>query len=397
MDELLLHYIWQHRRYDGERLFTEDGHRLEILHSGTYNRDAGPDFLNARIRLHGMQWVGNVEIHINSSDWNRHRHTDDPAYINCILHVVWHHDAEVSGSDGRLIPTLELKHLIPDLLVERYRHMMQRSATIACRDSFHEVPKKVLYAWAERMMVGWLESRTSMMRSFLEYSRGHWEEAFYHALARAFGFHVNGDPFERLSRAVPLGILLRNRDKPFTISSLYFGMAGFLDGRFYAEEDNSLRSEFLYLSKKWHLERPDFPGWKFMRMRPSNFPTKRLSQFLDLNHRYAPLLSSCLAADDLTGLLGIFQTKSLSVPAPFGAKVAVSDVMGVVSIRVIIVNTVIPFLFLKGAVEGDQVLCEKVLEWMQELSPEDNVIIRAWKDLGWIHPRSFHARMITLS
>src|ERR1700757_5222610 len=98
--EDFLHYVWKFRLFDKADLKTVDGDEIEIHSVGIHNTDAGPDFQNARIRIGGTVWAGNVEVHVPSSDWVKHNHTTDKAYDNVILHVVYRDDAPVILPDG---------------------------------------------------------------------------------------------------------------------------------------------------------------------------------------------------------------------------------------------------------------------------------------------------------
>ena len=119
--EELLHYAWKHKIYPLGVLYTSDGRPVEIIDAGLQNTNAGPDFFNAKIKIDGTVWVGNVEIHRCSSDWNRHGHHLDPAYESVVLHVVSDLDAEVHDLKGRSIPQLCLPY--PSHLEERYEEL----------------------------------------------------------------------------------------------------------------------------------------------------------------------------------------------------------------------------------------------------------------------------------
>lgn len=385
-NESLLHYLWAHRRFDTASLITTQGNRIEVLSPGEYNRDAGPDFLHARLLIDGLQWVGNVEIHLRSSDWHRHGHETDPLYANCILHVVWEDDVPVLGSDKKLLTTLELKNRADMKLVDDYHRLMNRSDIVACKDALQYIRPEVIHHWSERMAVERLETRTAMMKRHLESTRGHWEEAFYFALARGFGFNLNGDPFERLVRSVPFTLLLRLRDRPEILSALFFGMAGFLDERFSHPEMAALRSDFIFLKKKWSLDIPSSLGWKFMRTRPANFPTVRLAQFISLYHLKTPVFSGFMAAQTLEELREIFVMNANIVSPGISPSSLSMTSIGKSSINVLLINTVLPFLFLKGRSLGDLALCDKALDYLEQIEPEDHAIVRSFVSLG-IKPR----------
>ena len=129
--EKLLHYIWKHKILPLHQLFTTDGSQVEIINPGMHNQNAGPDFLNARIKIDGTLWAGNIEIHTLSSDWMRHRHDENPAYDNVILHVVGTPDCTVFNSHGKPIPQMQLD--IPDYIRANFNELQNSDRSPRCR------------------------------------------------------------------------------------------------------------------------------------------------------------------------------------------------------------------------------------------------------------------------
>ncbi len=387
MKEAFLHFVWQHGHYASFDLKTDDGDELEIVHAGVHNHDAGPDFFQAQLRIGDTLWVGNIEVHLRSSDWTRHSHQEDPLYSNCILHVVWENDAEVAGLDGRLIPTLSLHDKVDKNLLYRYQSLIGKHDEIACASHFQRSDEFTRNFWMERMMVERLERRSAAIQRLLEGTTWHWEEAFYQALARNFGFHINADAFERLARSISLPTLLRLRDRLFSLEALLFGQAGFLDKEFQDEYPRRLRDEYLFQCHRLRIRPLLNPGWKFLRLRPSNFPTLRIAQFASLLHRHAPVFQQCMEAETLEELLDVFDVgvsaywqthlrpDVTTVPGPHR--------MGSHALQLLVINTVVPFLFLRGKRTADPSLCERSIQWLQQLSPEKNRIVNAWESIGW--------------
>src|SRR5690242_4548258 len=151
MTEDFLHHLWKFRLFEKARLSTVDGDAIEILKTGQQNFDAGPDFFNAHLRIGDTLWAGNVEVHLKSSDWKKHRHSSDAAYNNVILHVVYEHDEEVVTSRQTRIPTLELKDRFQFRLYENYRSLVGSQRWIACSDHIGSVDELTVTAWLERM------------------------------------------------------------------------------------------------------------------------------------------------------------------------------------------------------------------------------------------------------
>ena len=391
MNESFLHYLWLHQHFYSERLFTTGGEIVEVLHPGTYNLHAGPDFFSARLRIGATSWAGNVEIHVRSSDWNRHRHREDPLYTNCILHVVWEHDTEVCGVDGIVLPTLEVKDKFDEKLSSNYQVLLQGEHILACRQFLPAVHPVVRSLVLDRMMVERLEHRSTLMIRLLESTTWHWEEAFFHALARNFGFHVNADAFERLARAVPYASLLRLRDRLLSLEAILFGQAGFLSADMEDDYAAQLRAEYLFQQRRLRLKPLANPGWKFLRMRPANFPTVRIAQLAMVLHASFPVFQQCTMAERLEDVVSIFRVGVSpywrSHLRPDVTTVMNDHVIGEASIHLLIINTVIPFLFLRGRKTGDDSLCEKAIQWLGVLPPEDNAVLRSWTKAGWI-PRT---------
>lgn len=387
MTEAFLHYLWLHQRIDAGQLRTVDGETVEVVHPGILNRHAGPDFFNARLRMGATMWVGNVEIHLHSSDWNRHGHQEDPAYSNCILHVVYEHDEAVCDTDGVVLPTLELKGRFEERLADNYFELLRQERFIPCEYRLKHVDSLTRVLLIERMMVERLEQRSALMVRLLEVTNWHWEEAFFIALSRNFGFHVNSDPFERVARSVPYTALLRLRERLLSVEALLFGQAGFLDETVADDYPRRLREEYLFQRHKLRLQPPAQPGWKFLRLHPANFPTVRLAQLAMVLHAGFPVFQRCAEADSLPELFEVFR-KGVSPYwrshlRPDILTVDVPRIMGDEAIRLLVINTVVPFLFLRGRRTGDERMCERAVHWLTTLPAENNRVLRQWQAVGW--------------
>src|SRR5690606_3861396 len=203
MTEDFLHYVWRTRQFRFNDLKTSDGHSVEILHFGHWNRGAGPDFSFGRVRIAGTEWAGNIEMHLSSSEWARHGHTHDPAYANVILHVVLDDDAPAYAG-ARKIPCITLRDRIAPSLLGQYLRLISQTSWVPCATLLPAVSAHTRALWLERMLIERLESKTDTVFAILDETENHWEEAFYRSLATAYGFKVNAAPFERLSRLLPL-------------------------------------------------------------------------------------------------------------------------------------------------------------------------------------------------
>jgi len=230
MNESFLHYIWQHQAFDHQQLETTSGERVDILFQGFHNHDSGPDFLQARIRIGEVLWVGAVEIHIRASDFLAHRHQFDSAYGIVVLHVVWQGDCEIELQDGYKIPMVILKNRVPSDYIERYDSLLSGCATILCKDRLKLVPTEIVESMIHHATSSRLEQKTRHFAEQLELTQANWKEIKYRHLVRSFGLTVNTQAFERLAELIPLHWIEKIRGDQSSIESLLFGVAGFLEG-----------------------------------------------------------------------------------------------------------------------------------------------------------------------
>lgn len=386
MREDFLHFLWRWRRFDARNLATTDGQALDILHPGEPNPHAGPDFFNARIRLGDTLWAGNVEIHLNASDWLAHRHDTDPAYDNVVLHVVLDEDQRLRRSGGELLPCLTLRERIPPQLLEKYFRLEHERAWIPCEKTFGTVPEIVRLNWLDRLLVERLEEKTGAVAQVVEATGQHWEEAFYRLLARSFGLKVNMEPFEALARSLPLRLLAKHKDHLFQLEALLFGQAGFLDGPFDDEYPRALAKEYRFLQHKYDLQPLAAAQWKFFRLRPAGFPTVRLAQFAALIHRSAQLFSQLLETRDTAEAEQLFTAEvsdywrahlrfdktAARQPKPLGREF----------VHLLLINTAAPFLFHYGRAKGQPGLQDRALRLLEALPPEANTVVDGWAKRG---------------
>ncbi|MBV6440593.1 MAG: hypothetical protein EPGJADBJ_02265 [Saprospiraceae bacterium] len=386
MRESFLHFLWRWRRFDAQTLRTTDGQSLEILHPGEWNGHAGPDFFNARVRIGDTIWAGNVEMHLRASEWMLHRHSTDAAYNNVVLHVVLEEDQPVARASGERIPCLELKGRIPPKILENYQRLEHERAWIPCRQFFKDIPGIVRLNWLDRLLVERLEQKTAAVAEILAATGNHWEEAFYRLLARNFGLKVNAEPFETLARSLPLLILAKHKNDVKQTEALLFGQAGMLDGAFKDEWPKALAQEYRFLKHKYDLMPMAFSQWKFLRLRPANFPTVRLAQFVALVHQSAHLFSKILEAKNLRELENLFDVQpgeywlthfQFDKPSVRRPKNTGRDF-----VHLLIINTIAPFLFHYGKMRELEAFQKRALSLLEELPPEANAIVDGWAELG---------------
>ena len=386
MTEKLLQFIWQFGYFNNTNLTTAEGEKLTILFAGNLNTNGGPDFAAAKIRIGETTFFGNIELHLKTSDWEKHGHDDDRQYGNVVLHVVLRHDKPLSHS----IPVLELEQRISSLLLHRYADLMQTENVIPCGGSAALVPELVWTAWKERLLAERLTRKAGYILELLEQNKHHWEETFWWLLARNFGMKVNSDAFEAIARSLPTTQLAKHKHSIHQLEALLFGQAGLLQTAFEDDYPRMLQREYRYLQKKISLQ-PVLVPLQFLRMRPVNFPTIRLSQLAALIQQSSHIFSRVLEADTLSEVSSVFEVSAndfwhyhytFHLTSPFKVKTLGTD-----SIQNIIINTVAPVLFAYGMHHRQDEPKDKALRWLTALAAEKNSIIKGFDHLS-IHSKN---------
>ena len=387
--EQLLHYVWRHKILPLHELRTTDGRVVEVVNPGIYNHDAGPDFFNAKVKIDGQLWVGNVEVHIHSSDWHRHHHDNDEAYQNVILHVVNEADCEVCypNDPDKKIPQLVLE--VPDYVLQNYDELARSDVQPRCKNVVATLPRLMVNSWLSALQIERLEERTLQIMARREQCDKNWEDTFFVTLARNFGFGINGDAFETWARVVPLSAVAKHRDDLFQIEAIFFGQAGLLDEFLIGADDyyDRLQKEYVYLKHKFSLKPMNPKLWRFLRLRPQNFPHIRIAQLAMLYYEQKLNFSRLLVATTEKDLHELFSTQVSEywqTHYSFNSKTSNSSEknLSAASKNLLIINTVAPLLFAYGRYKGMEELCEQALNFLQQLKPEANSIVRSWADAG---------------
>ena len=366
--ERLLHYVWKHKMLPLKTLMTENGQEVEVIDPGLHNHDQGPDFFNAKIRLGGTLWAGNVEVHLRSSDWYRHGHDNDPAYNSVILHVVGEIDEEVRNAEGKTLPQVQLD--IPQKIRQSYEELCRTEDYPRCHRIIPSVPQLRVHQWMDALLVERLKERSELVAERAERTGGDWERATFVTLSRSFGFGLNGDAFERWAMRIPLQAAGKHRDNLFQIEALFLGMAGLIEEVKMVkdeEEIERLQQEFAFLKHKFSLgESMQRSDWRLLRTRPQNFPFIRILQIAELYHNGKAQMSKLLEAKDIKEL-----QQSLTVKGTTAS-----------SRCLLIINTVVPLLFAYGRHIGDEDICMRAVRLLEELPAENNFILRQWQACG---------------
>lgn len=384
--EFLLHYTWRHRLFPLKELFTTDGELVEVIDVGLRNTDAGPDFFNAKLKIGGVLWVGNVEIHQRTSDWFVHKHHQNRAYDTVVLHVAEQDDGmPICRTDGGRIPLLVLP--VPESVKLNYKQLMERECYPPCYDVIQTLPKLTTHSFLSALWIERLTQKGERIGELAEHVEQDWEQAFFITLARNFGFGVNGEAFQRWASLVPLRAVDKHRDSLMQVEALFFGVAGLLeeelpDDGYYSQ----LQREFRFLATKFDLERMDPVAWRCLRMRPSNFPYIRLAQLAYLYHRGQGLLGRLLDVTSMGEAEELFEVATSAYWEEhyrFGTGTGKKTKrMGTPSKRLLVINTLAPFLYAYGRYKSNEAWTDRAIALVESLPPEDNHIIRMWKACG---------------
>ena len=398
MHEGFICYIWQFQYFDKKELKTAGGEKIEVFKPGISNTHAGPDFYNAKVKIDGIDWVGTVEVHPKSSGWMEHRHDLDPAYENVVLHVVWQNDRPIYRSDKTLLPTLELKERVDESLIRQYTKLVSTSFSIPCRKSFPQVDEVVKRSMLDSALMGRLEAKATQVLDILNQHHGDWQQTAFILLARNFGFKVNSDPFMQLAQSLSYTTLLKHADKPRQIEALIFGQAGFLDITVGDEYYQLLRREYSVLSQKYGLSAKKLKRaqWRFLRLRPANFPTVRLAQFAALVAQEKNVLSKIFELADAPSLRALFSIRQWEYwqrHYQFNRK-SKQQVTGLgdASIDNILINTVTPLLVAYGKQNDQQTFIDRAIEMLHAIPSESNTITKSWGALGYAAQTAFDSQ-----
>ncbi len=383
--EKLMQYVWQHQLFDASQLTTTDGCRLQIIDAGQLNTNAGPDFFNAKIRVDGYLWVGNVEIHRKASDWIRHHHHTDKAYDSVVLHVVEQDDMRILRTNGEVIPQFVLRPA-PTLRGD-YQKLVDNAPMLPCGERIATIDKFFITDWLVSLSLERLQSKSERIDAWLALYKGNWEEVCYVTLSRNMGFGINSDAFERLARSLPLSFLQKHADSLLQIEAFLFGQAGLLsEQRSDDEYYTRLAGEYAFLQHKFGLTPLPESAWKFFRLRPQNFPHRRLAMLAQYIYGGFSLFARICEAQEIDELRTLFQVKlsgywdthyTFDTTSP-----ASTAVLGIPAIDIILINTVAPLLYAYGLYRGADKYIDRA-QWIWEsLRAEQNSIVRRFAAIG---------------
>lgn len=384
MNEKLLQFIWQYSLFQ-PNVVSVEGENITIIHPGRLNTDAGPDFSHAKIQIGNTQLVGNIELHVLSSDWEKHHHQENQSYKNIILHVVFHHDNQTTLPH---CPTIELKNFIDSKVISEYKNLVAAKEKIPCQSQLLKVKDITKESWLTSLLAQRWEQKLKDWEDLLQQSKGDWSTLFYWRLAASFGFKVNATPFLLLAQSIPIQLLAKHQINQMQIEALLFGQAGFLQQDFKDEYPNQLKKEYAFLQSKYQLKPIPNHLWKFLRMRPSNFPTIRIAQFAVLIHQSTNLFSILLETNDYQKISQLFDVSAHEYWTTHFRFDELSSQksnkkLGRSSIDSLLINTIAPIKFLYAQHQAGVDLQEQAMHLLESVKAEQNHIIDYWIEAKW--------------
>jgi hypothetical protein len=391
MTEELLHFIWKYRVFEPIDLKCADGTPIEVLDPGIHNTDAGPDFFNAKIKIGETLWAGNVEMHLKSSDWLAHHHHTDKNYNNVILHVVIENDLPAHTQSNRQVPVCEIA--TSPLLLKKYHRLYSEQKWLVCQDGISAVSNIEWANWLERCAIAKLELRTQKIEELLTAFNGDWDQTFFVMLARSFGFGTNAEPFEMMARQTPIKAILHHGDDLKQIEAILLGQSGLLGDVPKDAYHAQLLREYTFLKAKYNLSAVDAHLFKFLRLRPGNFPTIRMAQlaaFIAQSQGMWDIFLKCGEHSSVEKQLKTAPSSYWDTHYLLGEEHQQPSrkSIGAESVRLITINAIVPFVFAYGALRANETLKQKALGWLEELPPEKNKTIEKWANYAGIHPQN---------
>lgn len=397
MKEDFLHYIWQFKKFDFTNLKITSGENLLVTKVGEFIQLAGPDFFNAQIEIDYQKWAGNIEIHVKSSDWYLHNHEQDTSYDSVILHVVWEHDAAIFRKDNSEIPVLEIKNYVSQDLVTQYEKLKATKSWIYCENDIKKIPDFILKNWQERLFLERLERKSNPIQELLLQNQNDWEATLFCFLAKNFGLNTNGDIFFKIAKSISFSIIRKESFEIENLEAILFGRTDLLtlDKQDSYAKDLIFRWE--YIQNKYQLESIYIDAVQFFKHRPDNFPTIRLSQLANLFHTHHNLFSKVITAETVQDLYEIFDVKTslywqthyqFDKTSPKKTKKLSKSF-----VDLLIINTIIPFRFAYEKSQSKDIP-EDTIYFLEQISPEKNVIIDKFKSIGIAAKNAFETQSL---
>jgi len=383
MKEDFLHYVWKNQLFDKTDLRTINDEKINIIDVGEHNTNAGPDFLNAKIKMDNLTWVGNVEIHVNSSDWKKHKHQNDKAYNNVILHLVYIDDKTIKTEKGEIPLTLELNNRLDVELLTKYKNIFNQKETILCSSHLSSVNDELWEATLQNLTTERFANKVIEIEDSLCNSTNDLEWVLFSLIAKCLGLKVNKQAMQMLAQSIPFKVLRKYQENSFQFSALLFGQAGFLEGEFKEEYPSKLQKEYQYLTQKHSLVPLEKFVWKFMRLRPASFPAVRIAQLQEImsQPQFYAKIKHAIKYKNIKELLKVELGEYWDTHYVFD-KLSVDrkKYLGVATLDVIMINAIVPLYYLIGKKEEKYNAYATTL--LKAIKAEQNAIVKKYKIAG---------------
>ena len=287
---------WQ-QLTDRADLTTTDGELIRIIYPGRKNDGRGADFRDAVIATSQGIIRGDIEVHVKSSDWQVHRHHQDPVYNRVRLHVVLWHDGKAATNlhNGKTAPILAIDKYLGDAISPGTR-LVPSPASLPCRKTINGLASDTLAqlldsAGEERF--GDKAARFQAQLSQMEAS-----QCLYQGIMVALGYAMNKLPMLKLASSLPLhrlqsatGDKISDQECLAQLQALLLGTAGLLPSQRYDRrrgyEDEGWLNQ---LEELWAAcgspKAMSEDEWQLFKVRPNNSPPRRIAAMSYLILRY---------------------------------------------------------------------------------------------------------------
>jgi len=383
MNEEILQYLWNFKKFRSFNFISTDGKSIEILEFGEWNKNSGPDFLFAKIKIDDIIFAGNIEIHTKASDWFFHNHSGNPEFGNLILHAVYINDCDIPELENQQIPTLELKDYIDETLIQKHQNLRDEYSFVPCEDLFDK--DKIPLFFEEEVLLKKLDFKAESLELSLKKNQNNYEAVLFQNLAYTFGLKVNAEIFLQLAESLDFSVISKIKQNPIQLEALLFGVCRFLE----SSQDEMIKvwkREFYFLKVKFSLSNFQIHP-KFSKLRPPNFPTIRLSQLANLYHSQPNLFSKIMEAKTMDDLYFIFNSVSASEywnnRFNFG-KISPVESQKFLSqdfVDLIIINAILPIKYFYQKNHNPEIV-DDIFDFYREMKPEKNSVLDEWKSLG---------------
>jgi hypothetical protein len=402
--EALVQDLWETQRFNRAGLTTTDGDPVRILDPGVLNTDAGPDFSNAHIRIGGVDWHGDVEIHIRSGAWFDHSHDQDERYDRVVLHVTLHpdlHTGRIPRSDGSLIPEVVLAPRLNRSLRSMLRAFYKRDPDdLVCAPRWTEIAESTRMRWIRELGARRLEERARHLQHRLDTGTPA-ETLLHERLFAGLGYAKNTTPMTDLARRLPLGYV-RTIPDPRDRVALHLGTAGLIPepsellnaDRETADAVMDFRARFSRLYARRPIPLMNGTAWTFFRLRPNNVPTLRIAQGSAWFNPDGLLADAPVerlrAAAERDDAIAAMRNLLSATPGSFWrthyrlTRTAKdhNPSLGTSRIDTLIVDAITPLLLAVALYEGDDIHAAHARDLLHSLPAKRDSVLRRFRDLG---------------